>query len=376
MGDSTYLNEYVFFQKYLLMSNVLKNITMAHFDNTIIRSKFRGCLFGALIGDCLGAPYEGEFVTNGEKIIIQRYFEKLEGPKFIGPYRPYTDDTAMTKSVAKFLIQDSAKDFSVLAKLFVNEYFKEPNRGYGQNVIEVFHKLKNSRYVDIYKPSSEQFWGSGSYGNGGAMRIAPVALYFHDDFEKMIEVATNCTKITHTNLLGINGALLQCMAVNQSFKLDMKNVIDPHQFCSELMSKMEVIEKHDENEDSTPYQIKLQAMLGLLKKGDITNEEVVEVLGNGISAYESVPTAIYCFLRAQNEIPQVHTDNVFRRTIQYAVTLGGDTDTIASMAGAIAGAFVGNEGISQSLIDQCEFSKEMIQMAENLFEAREKLKIS
>lgn len=353
------------------MPYLLKNIAMASFDNSVIRSKFRGCLLGSLIGDSLGAPYEGEFVTSGEKIIIQRYFDKLEGSTFVGPYRPYTDDTAMTKSVAKFLTEDSATDFTILAKLFVNEYFKEPHRGYGQNVVEVFHKLRNSKYVDIYKPASEQFWGGGSYGNGGAMRIAPVALYFHDNYIRMLEVAANCTKITHTNLLGINGALLQCIAVHQSFLHDKKSRIEPLKFCSELIAKMEEIEKSDStDENSSAYQSKLQVILELLKKGDISSEEITEVLGNGISAFDSVPTAIYCFLRAQNEIPQVHTENVFRRTIQYAVTLGGDTDTIASMAGAIAGAFLGNEGINPNLIEQCEFTKEMILIAEKLYDAK------
>lgn len=359
------------------MPYLLKNIAMATIDNSVIRSKFKGCLLGSLIGDCLGAPYEGQFVTSGEKIIIQRYFDKLDGPKFIGPHRQYTDDTAMTKSVGKFLIENPGENFTILAKHFVNEYFKHPNRGYGQNVIEVFHKLKNSKFTDIYKPATEQFWGSGSFGNGGAMRIAPIALYFHDDVSKMLETAVNCTKITHTNPLGINGALLQCMAIHQSLQLDPQGIIEPIKFCSELISRMENIEENNSQEDDTDsnskaYQDKLLMVQILLEKGSIESQEVIEILGNGISAYESVPTAIYCFLRAQSEIPQIETENIFRRTIQYAVSLGGDTDTIASMAGAIAGAFVGQEGISKNLIQQCEFSKEMIEMAEILFNTKEK----
>lgn len=349
---------------------------MASLDKAIIHSKFRGCLLGSLIGDCLGSPYEGDVVSDGDKIIIQRYFDTLSGPKFIGPFRTYTDDTAMTKSVAKFLIENSGKDVTILAKLFVNEYFKEPKRGYGQNVVEVFHKLRNSNYVDIHKPASEQFWGGGSYGNGGAMRIAPVALYYYDDLEKMIDVATNCTKITHTNMLGINGALLQCMAIYQSFQLEPKEEIDTIKFCSEILTKIKLIEKNNsqqENDYSTAYQDKLQIILELLEQQDVSSDKVIEILGNGISAYESVPTAIYCFLRAQKEIPQIDTNDIFRRTIQYAITLGGDTDTIASMAGAIAGAYVGHEGVNKNLAEQCEFSKEMIELSDNLFEAKHNL---
>lgn len=155
----------------------------------------------------------------------------------------------MVKSVAKFLIDKPEPDFTFLAKLFVSEYFKEPKRGYGENVVEVFHKLRNSKYADIYKPASEQFWGSGSYGNGGAMRIAPVALYFHDSYQSMLDVATQSTKITHTNVLGINGALLQSIAIHQSLYYNPKDTIDPVKFCLELQNKMKEVERNQEEEE-------------------------------------------------------------------------------------------------------------------------------
>ena len=92
---------------------------------------------------------------------------------------------------------------------FVSEFYREPKRGYGANILEVFHKLKVQRFEDIWKPAKEQFDGSGSYGNGGAMRIAPVALYFNDNYKGMLDVAQKCTELTHTHRLGVNGALLQ-----------------------------------------------------------------------------------------------------------------------------------------------------------------------
>lgn len=54
-------------------------------DLLLLRSKFRGSMLGVLIGDCLGSPYETEeLLTNGMKIILQRSFDKLEGPAFKG----------------------------------------------------------------------------------------------------------------------------------------------------------------------------------------------------------------------------------------------------------------------------------------------------
>lgn len=74
---------------------------------------------------------------------------------------------------------------------FTTEYFENEAlvSEYGNAVRDVFRKLKNSNYEDPYKPAQEQFGGRGSYGNGASMRVAPVALFYMDDLEKMIEVS-------------------------------------------------------------------------------------------------------------------------------------------------------------------------------------------
>ena len=96
-----------------------------------------------------------------------------------------------------------------LYRRFVNEYFQSPRRGYGQNVVSVFHKLRNSKFEDVWLPAREQFSGTGSYGNGGAMRIAPVGLFCHHNYNLMLEITTLTSQLTHTNRLGINGSILQ-----------------------------------------------------------------------------------------------------------------------------------------------------------------------
>lgn len=151
----------------------------------------------------------------------------------------------MTVSVAKTLIEKPPVDYTYMARLFVKEYYREPKRGYGQNVVEVFSKLRNNKFEDIYKPAKEQFNGSGSYGNGGAMRISPIALYFHNNCRAMLHAATKATEITHSNKLGIHGALLQCIAVQQSLLIHPEDKINVKEFGDELIRKMEGIEKDD-----------------------------------------------------------------------------------------------------------------------------------
>jgi len=68
-------------------------------------------------------------------------------------------------------------DVDVLFCRFVDEFRTQPNRGYGGNVITVFEALRRENYRHPYGPAERQFDGNGSYGNGGAMRISPAALF-------------------------------------------------------------------------------------------------------------------------------------------------------------------------------------------------------
>lgn len=335
-------------------------------------SKFRGCLVGALLGDCLGSPFEFEDEDEDPSpIVLQKFFEKLEGPAFKTPKYPYTDDSAMTKCITQSFVNQGCLDEKDLARRFVTEFYSDRRRShtYGQHVVDVFEKLRAQKYAEPFKPASEQFNGSGSYGNGGAMRVAPVALFCHSDYDVMLHVARQVTKITHTHTLGINGAILQCLAVHQGLKEDpTEGPLNVENFTENLLTKMASIEEPDDIDGKKMYHKQLQSMMKLLsKQGGASLHEVRETLGNSVTAIWSVPTAIYSFLRAQSPIPGIETDNQFRRTIQYAISLGGDTDTIASMAGAIAGAYLGEGGINKSYRNYCEGVEEVLRLADDLY---------
>lgn len=185
------------------------------FDKVITLSKFRGTLVGALLGDCFGGPYEGD--ESVSKIVLQRYFDKLEDPKFRTPLKKYSDDTVMTKAITESLVENGSFNEHDIAKRFVMDFFSEPGRGYGQSIGQVFQKLKNSKFSNIWQPAQEQFNGTGSLGNGGAMRIAPIALFCNSNYTQLLETAAKCTKITHTHKLGVHGALLQAVAIRECF---------------------------------------------------------------------------------------------------------------------------------------------------------------
>lgn len=96
-----------------------------------------------------------------------------------------------------------------------------------------------------------------------------------------------------------------------------------------------------------------------------SEEEVINVLGHSVNALYSVPTAIYSFLR-NAQAPDNEADK-FRKTLEYTISLGGDTDTIASMACALSGAFYSDANISEKLTKHCESSEEIIELADQLY---------
>lgn len=331
-------------------------------------------MLGALIGDCIGSPYDNEGqLTHGTKLVLQKSFDKLEGPIFKAPVMQFTDDSAMTYSVAKSLIEQKELDIIDIAKRFVKSYYEEPNRGYGMGVVTVFQKLRGNKFIDIESPAKEQFNGQGSWGNGGAMRIAPIALFSYQNYDKLLDTVRKVTQITHTHKIGIDGAILQAIAIYQSLHLNPNEELNVINFIDDLINKMDQIEKDEEGlglSEPQPYKIQLGIIKSLISENNEGphDEKVIQKLGNSVAALYSVPTAIFCFLRAQKPIIAIQTENPFRRAIQYAISLGGDTDTIGSMTGAIAGAFYGEEKISNNLLQHCEASEEFKVLGDKLFE--------
>ena len=99
--------------------------------------------------------------------------------------------------------------------------------------------------------------------------------------------------------------------------------------------------------------------IGFIENG-ASREDVVAKLGNGTSCLESVPTAIYAFLS--------HRD--FKSAVIYAVSLGGDADTIGAMTGAIAGACYGIEGIPSQWRETVENHDLLDVLAKKLWEVK------
>uniref|UniRef100_A0A8C5ISJ5 ADP-ribosylhydrolase ARH3 n=5 Tax=Passeriformes TaxID=9126 RepID=A0A8C5ISJ5_JUNHY len=343
-------------------------------------ARFRGCLAGALLGDCLGAVFEGRSVVKlPELLSFLKGLEPAppeEGGEAAGSARgeslPYTDDTAMSRSVVQSLLAKQEFDEVDMAKRFAEEYKKEPNRGYGMAVVNVFKKLLSPKCSDVFEPARAQFNGKGSYGNGGAMRVAGIPLVY-SDIQDVKKFAKLSAELTHANSLGYNGAILQALAVH----LALQEGLSRETFLEQLISHMEHVEADDKSLsdaralgfEDLPFSRRLKKIKEFLELSSVPKADVLFELGNGIAALRSVPTAIYSFLRCMDADPDIPEHyNALQRTIIYCISLGGDTDTIATMAGAIAGAYYGEEQVPPSWEQSCEAFQETQRMAKSLYE--------
>ncbi|MFZ2071197.1 MAG: ADP-ribosylglycohydrolase family protein [Halobacteriota archaeon] len=281
---------------------------------TDLESKFTGALIGSAVGDALGAPVEG--------YSSERVSSMYEGEWELKSGR-YTDDTEMMIGVAESLIENRGFNGMDMALKFITNY--DMRRGYGPGSKEVLRRI--SAGESWTEASKKLFGGAGSYGNGAAMRIAPVGLFYHDNAAVLREIAYKSSQITHSHLLGKEGAAIQAYSV----ALAVQGV------------KEGMLSRLKEFVSVAAYKGKLLKLEQLLDM-DPTKEAIIRELGHDVTAFNSVFSAIYSFSRFDN----------FKDAVIYAVSLGGDTDTIGAMTGAICGAFYGEGGIPSAWVEKLE----------------------
>ena len=245
-------------------------------------------MYGAILGDITGSPFEFD---RGDK--TKEFDLFTDGCEF-------TDDSVMTIAVAEALITAEPDASEVEIKTAViskiqNWGHRYPDAGYGALF---YHWL----LTDNPEPY-------GSYGNGSAMRVSSVG-WLYPTIERTREVARYTSEVTHNHPEGIKGAeaTASCifLARNGASKEEIKNYVKEN-FEYDLDRTLDFIRPHY-------YHVE--------------------------SCQKTVPEAIIAFLEA----------NDFEDAIRNAVSLGGDTDTLAAITGSIAEAFY---GVPEELKTEC-----------------------
>lgn len=288
-------------------------------SNIKLQDRFEGCLLGLTIGDALGAKFEAQ----SPEAIANRFSSTEQLIAYPQEEIWYTDDTQMAIGVAEALIEAGEIVEEVLCRAFVSNYI--PSRGYGRGARVILDAMEDGR---DYQEIANRYFPGGSYGNGAAMRVAPVGLLFNNDSEKVWEQARLSALPTHVHPLGIEGTQLLALGIaicTQSSQFQKEHFFD------QLLTKCTTAE----------YRKQLEEAAQVSTPKDLVN------LGNRIEALYSVPTALASFAL---------TPESFESTIGNVIFLGGDTDTLAAMAGALSGAYLGTDRLPKNLVELIESS--------------------
>jgi ADP-ribosylglycohydrolase len=245
-------------------------------------------MLGAIIGDTVGSVYE---------------FHNIKTTNFplFDPLSNYTDDSIMTMAVADWLLTDSQHGMDTLEASFLGfaKKYPCPMGGYGGGFHRwLFHPEQLAAYDEDGNHAIGKRHPYNSFGNGAAMRCSANGWMF-DSLEETERVAGLSAAITHSHPEGIKGAQSTAAAIfmarNGKSKEEIKEYI------------------------STKYGYNLNR----------TCDEIRPVYDWDSSCQGTVPEAMVAFLGS--------TD--FESAIRLAVSLGGDSDTLACITGGIAEAF-------------------------------------
>ncbi|HET8784927.1 MAG TPA: ADP-ribosylglycohydrolase family protein [Candidatus Limnocylindrales bacterium] len=261
-------------------------------------------LTGVAVGDAFGETF---FTTheNIERMVSTR----TPAP---GTWR-WTDDTAMATSIVEELVANGSIDEDRLARRFAARYMKEPVRGYGRGAATVLQDIAAGE--PWQRAATRLFGGTGSFGNGAAMRAAPIGAFFAGELEMVVRQATASAIVTHSHEEGVAGAIAVALAAAIA-TTTVGGPFDHRQFFDQILALTPP--------GATRDGIDAASRLGL----ESNVAHAAATLGNGrrVSAVDTVPFVLWSFASRPDDL-----EDALWRT----ATALGDRDTTSAMVGGI-----------------------------------------
>jgi poly(ADP-ribose) glycohydrolase ARH3 len=301
---------------------------------TDLETKFVGGLVGSALGDAIE---ELAFRCAGRSE-LERAIDRARQLR-------YTDDTAMAIGLAESIHQHGRIELQHLGDTFRTHFAREPWRGYAQGPPTVFSMVEEQG-IPYEEAAGRLFGGQGSFGNGAAMRVAPVGLFFHRSTDLYNHARASAT-VTHTHPIGIDGAALLAWTIAQAVGLDPEEPLPVERLSSGLV---------DFSRTDT-FRKKMSLVQQLLNEPGLPPLEAARQLGRSVAAHESVPFALFAFLRYPRS---------FEECLFCAVLNGGDRDTIGAMACAASGAYLGLRAIPPAWSEKLENREKIEGLANEL----------
>lgn len=271
------------------------------------RDRARGCILGGAVGDAIGGAFESQ-----------------AGPVDFGDHRDWriSDDTQLTLATCESIIElNGTVAPEHIAGRFVQWFRDRRLSGMGSSTLKALRDLHAGLHWALAGAKGEM-----AAGNGAAMRIAPLA--FHLDPKKDRQLIRDVCRITHHNDEAYAGALAVALAVRY---LAFDDTAEPARLFDHVLRHLPDSRIRDRIDE-------LNKLPGARSVAEIGIE-----FGSSGYVVESVPLALYA-ARFIDHLP-------FDEVIRNAIAAGGDTDTVASITGQIAGAWIGSKQIPRALID-------------------------
>jgi len=270
--------------------------------------KIIGCILGGAVGDAVGLPYEG--YDSPVEVV------ELKGQKI-------SDDTQLTLATCEAIIENNGiVEPSVIASCFASWHANRRVSGIGASTYKALSELVAGGHWALVGRKGEY-----AAGNGAAMRIAPLAFCLNPKANDARQMIRDVTRITHHNEEAYIGALAVTIAVRTAWDGTWNGQLDllPHIIESIPDSKV---------------RDRLAEMAQLER--DTPLVDVARRFGCSGYVVESVPLALY----GAQRVSSVGFESLMRELIG----VGGDTDTIASITGQIAGTLIGKKELPQHLV--------------------------
>lgn len=301
-----------------------------------------GCLVGSAIGDAMGMP--ASFMSP-EK--IRRIYKRING--FLPPDKEqiahgglaqgeFTDDTEESLIIADVLVEarrfnqalfiEKMKNWAIEKKMLSSTVIGPSTRRFLEAIVKGDNLSEMGRQGDT---------------NGGAMRVAPVGIFYHGRVSEAIEAAIASAKPSHGSKPGLasTAAIAAAIAV----------AVEGNCMTSDVMAKAilgaEAGERQGSDLPAPSVAARIHLAMELVdanrgKSADEISYILYQYIGAGMKSYESIPLSLGIFYAA---------DGDYQTGLLAAINTGDDADTNGAIVGALCGAFCGADKIDPAWIE-------------------------
>ena len=291
-----------------------------------IRNRALGAFLGLAVGDAVGTTLEFE-----ERDALPRLEDMVGGGQFHLPAGAWTDDTAMALALADSLTASEALDCRDLMDRFVG-WWRNGDYSCTGHCFDI--GITTCKALTRYQQTGDPFAGSTdsqSAGNGSLMRLAPVALRFHDDRPRLLSAAADQSRTTHA----------------------AAEAVDACRGFAELLA--DAIEGMPRADLLAPRSFSGAPAIARVLAGSWRGQ-ARDTIESGGYVVETLEAAIWSIARTAD----------FRAAVLLAANLANDADTVAAVTGQLAGAMYGLSGIPERWLEQVAWRDRLLDTAKRL----------